>query len=440
MRLRDCAVLVALASPVCAAPVLAQAPAAPYRMVDVGGTSTRVLALGLDRRTAGQPVVILMAGFGDSLESWGDWPAAVAKVAPVVAYDRPGIGGSKYDGRGLSPARVAEHLDELLKALQAPPPYVLVGHSWGGPLAMYYAGHRGRDIVGMVYLDPKLPRATLQEYYVPDPDRLRAILEGQRRAADSMPPGPGAEMTAKLDYETTDPSERGLPDDPPVPTAIVIGAKVPPVWEGAPSFVTPESMRRSTQRRVQRYIAWIGALPDALVIASTQSGHYVFIDVPDLSTLAVRHVVEAAAARRGDGTRTQSSAGARDPGSLTGKWELVRFIKNGTELPSRDSTGGAAYYTFTKDGTFHIVVGDSTSYENGTWSVDTTASPRSFDHIPEIGGKPGPVVQGIYEIVGDTLTVSIVPPTPGAVRPTQFRSSPEDHSWLMVLTRVRGEH
>lgn len=121
--------------------------------------------------------------------------------------------------------------------------------------------------------------------------------------------------------------------------------------------------------------------------------------------------------------------------SVVGRWALVSLVRNGEDLTNR-VTGASAvrYYTFNVDGTFRITLGDSIT-ETGKWSQDTTVSPRIFDHIPDVEGKPGPYVPGIFAIRGDTLTISIVGPNPERRHPTQFRSVLADGSWLLVYRR-----
>lgn len=123
--------------------------------------------------------------------------------------------------------------------------------------------------------------------------------------------------------------------------------------------------------------------------------------------------------------------------SLVGRWSLVSLVRNGEDETSRSVTnaGGVVYYAFKADGTFRIVLRDSVR-ETGTWSMDTTVSPRIFDHIPDVDGKPGPYVPGIFTIEGDTLTISIIAPNKAHRHPTQFRSSAADSSWLLVYRRA----
>lgn len=122
--------------------------------------------------------------------------------------------------------------------------------------------------------------------------------------------------------------------------------------------------------------------------------------------------------------------------SVVGRWSLISLVRNGEDMSDRIRSAGAArYYTFNVDGTFRITLRDSAT-ETGRWSQDTTVSPKVFDHIPDVDGKPGPYVPGIFAISGDTLTISLVGPNPARRHPTQFRSVLADSSWLLVFRRV----
>lgn len=140
-------------------PVTAQAqlPAESTRMIDVMGTPARVLTMRLDERQTGQPVLFLHGGAGSPLEAWGQWLSTIARLAPVVTFDRPGVGQSPFEGELPTPERVATFANELMRVLDVAPPYVLIGHSWGGPIIHSYAGRYPNDVVGMVYLDPAEP-------------------------------------------------------------------------------------------------------------------------------------------------------------------------------------------------------------------------------------------------------------------------------------------
>ena len=69
----------------------AQDTAPDTQMVSVDGREMRVAVSRLEERTPGQPVVVLEAGAGETgIETWTPVFDALARVAPVLAYDRRG--------------------------------------------------------------------------------------------------------------------------------------------------------------------------------------------------------------------------------------------------------------------------------------------------------------------------------------------------------------
>ena len=132
------------------------APAQPpgTRFVDLDGHRVRVQTLGLDTRRPGQPLVVFEAGASNALEVWSQVVPEVAAVAPLVAYDRAGLGQSDWDRTTPTPQHAVTRLHRVLEAIDAKPPYVLAGYSWGGVLARYFAGSYAADVAGLVLVDP----------------------------------------------------------------------------------------------------------------------------------------------------------------------------------------------------------------------------------------------------------------------------------------------
>ena len=119
-------------------------------MIELDGRAVRVQAIGLQDRRPGAPVIVFEAGASNALEIWGGILPQVASMAPVVAYDRAGLGRSEWDDTNPTPRHVADRLRRVLQQIGAGPPYVLVGFSWGGMLARYFAGYYPADVVGLV--------------------------------------------------------------------------------------------------------------------------------------------------------------------------------------------------------------------------------------------------------------------------------------------------
>lgn len=130
---------------------------APGQMVDIGGYRLHLYCMG--KPTHGSSTVILEQGQGGSSPAWGLIQPEVAKVTRICAYDRAGLGwsdpaplGTPRDGR-----QVAGELHTLLQKANIAGPYVLVGHSFGGLYALFFAHQYSRDVAGVVLLDSSHP-------------------------------------------------------------------------------------------------------------------------------------------------------------------------------------------------------------------------------------------------------------------------------------------
>jgi pimeloyl-ACP methyl ester carboxylesterase len=108
-------------------------PASPgVRFADIGG-----YRLAYECAGTGRPSVVLEAGYTASgIDTYGPVILpALARSARVCTYDRAGDGLSDARPgwvRPLSGAVQARELHALLAVIHAKPPYVLVGHSYGG--------------------------------------------------------------------------------------------------------------------------------------------------------------------------------------------------------------------------------------------------------------------------------------------------------------------
>ena len=125
---------------------------APGRLLDIGGRRLHAYATG-----EGSPVVVLESGLAATSLSWRLVQNEIAKFTRVISYDRAGLGWSDASpGRPTIP-RLVEDLRAMLLAAQEPPPYILVGHSFGGLIVRAYADRYGSDVRGLVLVDPLRP-------------------------------------------------------------------------------------------------------------------------------------------------------------------------------------------------------------------------------------------------------------------------------------------
>ena len=108
--------------------------------IDVGGFRQHVIELARSGDAKGAPPVILIHGAGANLEDM--YLALGERLAVrhrVILVDRPGLGFSaRKAGEGSSPAYQAAVLRGVLDRLGIDRA-IMVGHSWGGTLALAFA-------------------------------------------------------------------------------------------------------------------------------------------------------------------------------------------------------------------------------------------------------------------------------------------------------------
>lgn len=99
------------------------------------------------------PSVIFIAGLGDSCETWREVQDRISQETSTFSYDRAGVGRSQVASVPRTCHDLVEELSELLLAIDMEPPYILVGHSFGGLVARLYASLYPQLIFGMVLVD-----------------------------------------------------------------------------------------------------------------------------------------------------------------------------------------------------------------------------------------------------------------------------------------------
>ena len=117
----------------------------------------------LDQRKDGTPVIIFEAGFGSGGGSFGSLPGFLPTNMPYVMYDRNGLGESGIDSSIHNDNNIAERLHSLLELAKIKPPYLLVGHSLGGPLIRLYTALYPNEVKGLFFIDPTDFMLTQQE-------------------------------------------------------------------------------------------------------------------------------------------------------------------------------------------------------------------------------------------------------------------------------------
>ena len=120
------------------------------RLVDIG---ERRRLFMMEMGDGVGPSVIFESGFGATSQNWARIQMAVSEFAHTVSYDRLGLGWSTPAVSERIPSKVVEELRAMLQAAGIAPPYLLVGHSFGGLVARYFAAEYPDEVVGAVLVD-----------------------------------------------------------------------------------------------------------------------------------------------------------------------------------------------------------------------------------------------------------------------------------------------
>jgi pimeloyl-ACP methyl ester carboxylesterase len=127
-------------------------PAPLDTLVGVGGYQLHMVVYRGTR-----PVTIVMeSGGGAGLAAWFGVEAKLAERtgATVVAYDRAGFGESGMGPADLTPRQQVRQLHEALGRLGTAPDRIVVGHSYGGLLALMHAHVYPECVRGLILVDP----------------------------------------------------------------------------------------------------------------------------------------------------------------------------------------------------------------------------------------------------------------------------------------------
>ncbi len=270
----------------------------------------------LECRGSGSPTVVLVAGLGDRADTWmttSDEPPqpgravfpGVAKFARVCAYDRPGTATEKADGSGFEPSRStpvsepatvqdsADDLNRLLTSAKEVGPFVLVGHSLGGPIVRLFAGEHPADVAGIVFDDAL--SEDLGNGLTPDQ------VERFEKLNDPASQGRPAGSEETLYTGAVVPELRAAPPVPKVPVIVLTADQWPftaAVIDAGhasgtlPAFVTKDFTDALWASQLKAQDSFAAKFPGAKHVTKTNASHYIHLDNPQLVIDSIRDLVD----------------------------------------------------------------------------------------------------------------------------------------------------
>ena len=124
------------------------------QLVDIGGFKLHIHSTG---EKSNNPTLVIEGGGGVSSEYYHWLSEGLKDSMRVVRYDRAGMGYSDACQTPRDPATVARELHTLLEKAGESPPYILAGHSLGGPYIRVFSKLYPEEVAGMVLIDATHP-------------------------------------------------------------------------------------------------------------------------------------------------------------------------------------------------------------------------------------------------------------------------------------------
>lgn len=234
--------------------------------VDVGGHSLNLLIGG-----QGSPAVVFEGGFGAGIASWSTVQKEVAAFAKTVSYDRAGLGQSELGPKPRSAKQIATELHTALEKAGVKPPYVLVGHSFGGIYVRVFAEMYPKEVVALVLLDPS--QESFNDWLKKNqPARLKDVQAQIAKAPEGI----------RAEDEATDTSY-----------AEARAAKVPAgILVILLSATEDETMPADARKLwIDKHKEWIATVPGAKHIVVEKTGHFIQAQQPKLVIDTIRQAV-----------------------------------------------------------------------------------------------------------------------------------------------------
>jgi pimeloyl-ACP methyl ester carboxylesterase len=238
---------------------------------DVGGHKLHLRCEG--KSAPGSPTVVYLHGLGGDGSDIKSIDAPLASQVRVCTYDRVNVGRSDRVAGRHTGADSVRDLHALLDAAGVAGPYLLVGFSFGGLLAIMYAGTYPDQVMGLVSLDGSLPTDDQVDQLIPKDERAQVMAEQD------------ANQERVEFYRTVDQAKALVAKVPDVPVTYLAARPVelPPNWP-------VKRMRAFIAAKQARFTKTV---PNGRLV-EVQSSHDIDLDQPELVIKEINRILKTA--------------------------------------------------------------------------------------------------------------------------------------------------
>jgi pimeloyl-ACP methyl ester carboxylesterase len=216
--------------------------------------------------------VVLIAGFGGGLDSWAAIAPTMSQTTRVCSYERFGDGTSDAPPAPQTFATEADDLHTLLQSTGEPGPYLIIGHSFGGPEAVTFASVFAADVRGLILIDASPTEWNTAICAVPDDGSDTAHVFIDLCAQQSSP----ANNSEHLDAPTAFAEVAAINSLGPVPMIVVTADH-----HSYPGLAPTEEARLDDVWRAGQ-AHWASLTTTAQLISVDNTSHNIQLDRPEI--------------------------------------------------------------------------------------------------------------------------------------------------------------
>jgi len=149
------------------------------RWIDIGDGRKHYLL----EKGSGDSTVLFESGIAATNLNWFHIQEKVSRFATTASYDRGGLGWSSPCRTARTPSNIAVELHDLLERAGIKPPYILVGHSFGGLVMRRFALLYPEEVTSLVLVDPM----RCEEWPPLDPMKQAMLDRGTKLSSYAIP-------------------------------------------------------------------------------------------------------------------------------------------------------------------------------------------------------------------------------------------------------------
>ena len=222
----------------------------------------------------GSPCVVLVSGFMAPQSYWNAVIPELSEISTIVTYDRPGIGKSEKGDLPMHIEQSVKDLHAILTELNAPKPYILVGHSFGVHIVRLYASIYPDDMGGLILEDGSHESLLEEQLEILKGEDLEILK--QHVPSDEMPENPRSEN----DYRGI--NNKLLKNSDPLPRIPFVVITAGNRANAVPPFFSEPARKDLIELGMKLQQKLVDLIPGGKHVIAEGIGHNIHVEKPEI--------------------------------------------------------------------------------------------------------------------------------------------------------------